>query len=254
MTSTTNASWQAEDAEKARYLTFDPAYYQVGGLASDDGSTVASLSTPTSPVIQESRVFATFDYSTRSVTPESIRRQAEILGEKGARGWFRFIIRASRRWEDKETVPTSDPEVPLAGLIDRFRHHPRIVFAKRIAARLDHLLEVSREEQPEQAPPVAASLEGLLAFLSRNPGLAYPDIVLTPDGYVRAQWRRGPTQHFAVEFREDEGVRFVIFVPDPRRPYKRVRVSGTATVDSIMGQAHYYKVLDWASAENEQAA
>jgi hypothetical protein len=192
----------------------------------------------------------------QSVTPETIERLAQIFGEreKSARGWFRYIIKPSLSTENHQTLPTSDPEVSLAELIERFRRHPKIGSAERVAVRLDYLPEVSREEQPEQAPPVAASLDGFLALLSKHPGLAYPDIVLAPDGYVRAQWRCGPTQHFAVEFREDEDVRFVIFAPDPKHPYKTARVSGTATVDSVIGQARYYKVLDWAKDKGEQAA
>lgn len=196
--------------------------------------------------------------STHSYSPtqsqESGKNDRLASVSKTERARKRYIVKPSLKNEQRETLPTDDPEISLSDLITRFRQLPKIDFAERIAIRLNYLLEVSREEQPEQAPPAAASLQGFLAFLFKNPDLAYPDLVLTPDGNVRAQWRRGPRQHFAVEFLEDEDVRFVIFAPDPKHPYKTARVSGTATVDSVMGQARYYQVLDWARAASESTA
>jgi len=46
----------------------------------------------------------------------------------------------------------------------------------------------------------------------------------------------------------------VIFAPDPKHPYKTVQVSGTATVQSVMGQTGYYQVLSWAGLEGKRAA
>jgi hypothetical protein len=111
------------------------------------------------------------------------------------------------------------------------------------------LLEISRDEQPDQAPPALASVRDLIAFLADHPELAYPGVVLTQEGNVRIQWRRTRGEHFAVEFVGDGDVRFVIFAPDPSRPDKTARVSGSATVDSLMRLAEPYDVLRWASEQ-----
>jgi hypothetical protein len=253
----TTAASYTEDLDRAQRLGLEAAYSEtIRGRALDDDSAgfpYPSFSPRRAPGVF---VHVNSDSPTQALATNEIEHLADRLGQGGMKAGvpFHFVIKSSLADENEETRPTRDPESSLADLIDRFRHHPKIRFAKRIAARLDYLLEVSREEQPEQAPPAVTSLAGFLAFLSKNPGLAYPDIVLTPDGNVRAQWRRGPRQHFAVEFREDEDVRFVIFAPDPKHPYKTARVSGSATVDSVMGQAQYYQVLDWAKAENDPAA
>ncbi len=148
------------------------------------------------------------------------------------------------------TRPTADHESSLTELIDSARLHPKLAYGVRLAERLHILLEISRDEQPDQAPPALASVRDLIAFLADHPELAYPGVVLTQEGNVRIQWRRTRGEHFAVEFVGDGDVRFVIFAPDPKRPDKTARVSGSATVDSIMRLAEPYGVRRWAEEKN----
>jgi len=143
----------------------------------------------------------------------------------------------------------------LSELIDRFENLPGFSHGRRLAARLRDLLEIAREEQPEQAPPAAESLETFLGFLARHRGLRYPDVVLTPEGNARATWRRDRNQRLALEFLDDGDLRFVIFAPDPRHPYKTVRAAGAATIDSVLELAAPYGALDWLhEAVNRSAA
>lgn len=165
-----------------------------------------------------------------------------------------YVISSYLELDRNRTLPRRDPDTSLSDLIDSIRNLTKVSFSGRIADRLLYLLEVSREEQPEQAPPAAASLKGFLSFLAKNAGLAYPDIVLTPDGNIRAQWKGSSRQNFALEFLEDNDVRFVVFAPNPRRPYKMTRVSGAAMVDSVTELVAPYRILDWIQDAGANAA
>ena len=113
------------------------------------------------------------------------------------------------------------------------------------------LYAIAQEEQPEQAPPSLASLKSLTAFLVRHSELACPEIVLSPEGHLTAQWREGRGKLLSLRFVDDEDVQFVIFAPDPRRRYKTARVSGRASADSVMALAKPYGVLAWAGEKIE---
>ena len=119
---------------------------------------------------------------------------------------------------------------------------------RKLADRLILLKSLSRYEYPEQAPPVPASVLDLIIFLTRHRELAFPSIVLTPAGHVRAQWRRGRGEHFALAFLGDDAVSYVIFAPDRENLGNTLTASGVATVDTVMQIAEPYGVLRWASA------
>jgi hypothetical protein len=258
MTTNTFASRRIDDIERARCLGFDAAYYEASRarVAGDDSasSPLSHMSFVETPAVV---VRLSAQPPTLVTAEDDIYTLVHAFVDRGDESdWSAhyYVFEPSLRVDYKDTRPSPDPESSLSGLIDRFRKHPKIGFAERIATRLDYLLEVSREEQPEQAPPSAESLNGFLAFLAKNPGLAYPNLVLTPNGNVRAEWTRSHNEHFAIEFFEDENVRFVIFAPDPNQTYKTSRVSGTATTESVMGLAEYYRVSPWVSVETLQAA
>jgi hypothetical protein len=122
---------------------------------------------------------------------------------------------------------------------------------RKLAAQLINLQEFSRNGDPEQAPPVLASVLDLIIFLTLHQ-LAFPSVVLTPAGHVRAHWRCGRGEHFALAFLGDNMVQYVIFAPDQENAGNTLTVSGTATVDSIMQIAEPYGVPRWASAPDNQ--
>jgi hypothetical protein len=86
-----------------------------------------------------------------------------------------------------------------------------------------------------------------LAFLAAVRGIAEPSVVLTAEGNLRARWRQDADHHFAVTFLNDRDVHYVLFAPDPAHPYKTARVSGSATVDSLLGVVAPYRVHDWVA-------
>jgi hypothetical protein len=78
--------------------------------------------------------------------------------------------------------------------------------------------------------------------------------MLTPHGCLTAQWRAGRGKLLSLDFPGDEDVRFVIFAPDLERPYKTTRVSGGASLESIMHLAEPYGVPASAGTTDEDTA
>lgn len=132
-----------------------------------------------------------------------------------------------------------------AGIIEDLAANTAICNADRIASRLFYLAEVCREEAPEQAPISRASLHDLEGFLRSVPMLAYPSLVITLEGNIRAEWKGSPNKHLAIEFTGDQTVRFVIFVPDRQRPKQINRASGAAHIDSVLELLHPYGLSEW---------
>jgi len=138
-------------------------------------------------------------------------------------------------------------EEKIRKLINYVRDESKIQFAEELAARLNFLYEVAKEEDPDEVPISPESLSNFIGFLQNTPNLRYPSIVLTPSNEISAQWRTAPNRHFAVLFLPTGEVRFVIFTPNPGDPDKTDRLSGITSVDSLMETAQPHRVLDWAS-------
>ena len=116
------------------------------------------------------------------------------------------------------------------------------------------MLEKARLEELDYGdlPLSPKSLEAFVSFLEREPGLKYPILTLSPDGFVFAEWEAAPNRYFAVEFLgTNDDVRIVIFSPNPRHPDKRLRFSVGATVDTLMIVAEPQGVRSWAGMEDD---
>ncbi|MFV9690863.1 MAG: hypothetical protein ACNY01_07855 [Desulfobacteria bacterium] len=138
-------------------------------------------------------------------------------------------------------------EEKIRRLINYIRDESKIQFAKKLAARLNFLYEVAKEEDPDEVPISPESLSNFIGFLQKTPNLKYPSVVLTPSNKISAQWRAAPNCHFAVVFLSTGETRFVIFTTNPGDPDKIDRLSGITSVDSLMQTAQPHRVLDWAS-------
>lgn len=152
------------------------------------------------------------------------------------------------------TQPSAPRETTLSELILGIRTSAEIPFAKRLAERLEELVEISEEEFPEQEPMSSRSLQDFIEFIRSVPDMAYPDIVLSYEGNVCAEWTQNRNKHFALEFLGDREVDFVIFAPDRKKRYKTNRVSGISTLDSLLENVHPYGVFDWITTRDKDAA
>lgn len=120
-----------------------------------------------------------------------------------------------------------------------------VPFAQELASRLEYLNEIAEEEGPEQSELSAESLRMFVKFLELTPDLKFPGVVLPPSGNIRVQWRAAANKLFVAEFYSDGDVRFVIFRPDPKRSGHTIRLSGTASVESLLTIAELHGVLEW---------
>ena len=120
--------------------------------------------------------------------------------------------------------------------------------ARKIAERIKSLYGMSQEEFPDQIPLSPQSVNSLRVFITQNKNFINPELVVTPEGNIRASWTRSSNKHFAIDFLPEGGVRFVIFSPGKRRSYNKIiRISGISTIDSILDhvEALGLGIFDW---------
>lgn len=139
--------------------------------------------------------------------------------------WARrgIVIKAAEDWK-------RDSEFDyLVGLIEE---ETGIRHGEKLARRLRSLRRMALEDQDLDL--AADSLRTFHEFLSLNPSVRYPEVTLTPDGNFYARWRDTDRSLLSIHFLPAARVRFVLFRPDRRRPAIRTRISGTASVASVM--------------------
>ena len=131
----------------------------------------------------------------------------------------------------------------IIGLIRRFDNLP---FARRLARRLEDLVHIAQEEEPDQSEMSSESLRMFFGFLKRHTEFAEPGVVLTPSGNIRVQWRTAPNELCVAEFLGDGRVNFVVFAPDPHDPHQTIRLSGIALpVEDFMVAVYRYGARRW---------
>ena len=131
----------------------------------------------------------------------------------------------------------------IIGLIRRFDNLP---FARRLARRLEDLVRIAQEEEPDQSEMSSESLLMFFGFLKRHTEFAEPGVVLTPSGNIRVQWRTAPNELCVAEFLGDGRVNFVVFAPDPHDPHQTTRLSGIALpVEDFMVAVYRYGARRW---------
>lgn len=152
------------------------------------------------------------------------------------------------------TSQTVKPHKSVVELIGDVRDQLDVPFVFNLAKRLDFLVEASQEEYPDQEPISPQSLQDFVNFLLEPNNLSCPEVVLTPNGNIRSQWKKSRNQHFAVEYLGNRNVRFVVFAPDQNDLDKITRVSGQTSLDSLIDNVKPYGVLSWSTLEIELAA
>lgn len=153
-------------------------------------------------------------------------------------------------WLPVEVRPTS-----VRGAIANLRSRQgTIPHASKLAQRLDELEEIAEEEAPDQAPIDLNSLLGFLRFLERNAELHLkcPEIVLTSNGQIRAEWGRVSIHFFAIRFIDHEDVQFVVVAPDPENVRKTVRGVAICSIRSVLSLAEPYRVKTWIQDLDER--
>ncbi len=136
--------------------------------------------------------------------------------------------------------------VKVSEIIGLIRRSDELPFARRLARRLEDLVRIAQEEEPDQSEISSESLRMFFRFLRGHTDLCEPGVVLTPSGNIRIQWRAAPNKLCAAEFLRDGRVNFVVFAPDPHDPHQTIRLSGIALpIEDFMGAVDRYGARRW---------
>ena len=154
------------------------------------------------------------------------------------------------KWESPfdDLENSKDRQARFAYLLDYLHGGTKpTLFSRRLVKRINNLWEAAKEEAEITDQPSFESVQGLIRFLQIHPGLKYPDIVLTPSGYFRAEWRLSQSNYFAAEFLPDGDLKFVLFAPNPLRHGKIQRVAGTVSVGQLSEALRSFGFFEWAA-------
>jgi len=123
-------------------------------------------------------------------------------------------------------------------LIFRIKTSRLIPLRENLANRLLALYYDAKEEDPECVGIVSESLRSFNDFLHLYTNIKCPTVSLTPDNNIYASWRLEHNRVFSIHFLPNADVRFVMFKPNEKHPERKIRISGSATIDTL-------KLEDW---------
>jgi len=136
-------------------------------------------------------------------------------------------------------------EKKVQELIFRTRSSLSIPYRQSLANRLLTLFNDAKEEDPASFGIAVGSLRNFYSFLRLHTNLKCPIITLTPDYDIYASWRSEQNRVFSVHFLPNGDVHFVIFKPNYRHSERQIRISGTATTDTLMETVTPNGLWDW---------
>lgn len=156
-------------------------------------------------------------------SPPSVRTRGERTGPSTAGG----ELGHEDSWHETSIIP-SDQYLQFLAVGDTED------FLEPVVDRVQSLREMAREEEDQRALR-PGSLLGLFRFLyaHRRRIVDTPQLVLTTDGYLRAEWRRSRDCRVAVRFVDGNTVSFVTFLPDRYVPTHINRVGGDSSIDGF---------------------
>jgi len=131
-------------------------------------------------------------------------------------------------------------------LIYRIKISRLIPYRENLANRLLDLYYYAKEEDPECVGIAAESLRSFNDFIHLHTNLKRPIISLTPDNNIYASWRDN-NRVFSIHFLPNADVRFVMFKPNDIHPERKIRVSGSATIDTLMETLAPHSLEEWIS-------
>lgn len=138
----------------------------------------------------------------------------------------------------------ADDPNKVSEIVTHVRGQSDLAFSSQLADRIDSLRDALAEE-PDETELSPESLRSFLGFLGEERKFNYPDVSISPDGCIRAQWRAAPNRHFAAQFLPSGDVRFVVFLPNRKHPEKVIRLSGMATADELWDKADKLGATKW---------
>ncbi len=154
-------------------------------------------------------------------------------------------------WRDNpstqaELLSTNDDHVQE--LIYQIRKSFLISNHESLANKLLALFNIAKEENSSSLGIAVDSLGNFYDFLKLNTNLKNPILSLTPDYNIYASWR-AEKRVFSAHFLQNGDIRFVLFKPNNRNPKHIIRVTGTATSDTLLEIIAPESLNDWVFCE-----
>lgn len=149
------------------------------------------------------------------------------------------VTKFSAGWNtENPDSSAADPSSQIIGRIAAAANHDDIIAAlvllelDAIANRLGYLYHLG-EDDPDEPSMALASLRRLALFFVSEPELAHPEIGLSPDGLLQAQWRVEDGGVLAMKFLPVDLIRFAAVSCVPSYGQRR-RVEGTLMKDDVL--------------------
>lgn len=139
----------------------------------------------------------------------------------------------------------NNEEDQVQELIFQIKNSVSIAYRESLANRFLVLFRDAKEEDSTSIGISVGSLRKFYNFIRLHADLKNPTISLTPDYNIYASWRGEHNRLLSVHFLPNGDVRFVIFKPNNRHPERKIRLSGAATTDTLMGTIIPNSVSDW---------
>lgn len=145
-----------------------------------------------------------------------------------------------------ELLSTQDDQVQA--LIHQIRKSKVISNHESLANKLLALFNIAKEENPTSLGIAIDSLSNFYDFLQLYTNIKNPTLSLSPDYNIYASWR-SKGKLFSAHFLQNGEIRFVLFKPNKRHPKHKIRVTGTATSDTLMEISAPESLNDWVFDE-----
>ncbi len=164
---------------------------------------------------------------------------------RGARGWWSLISLDEVDTLDMQTAYREVGREILAARIVAAARPTEIVAVlrlagkRRLADRVKHLSELV-EDDPDEPPIVFPSLRELALFLVSERRIGDPEIGLSPDGLLQAEWPVKNGGVLVMNFLPDGMIQFAAVANSAIRGDRRRRVNGTLPKDEALSAVRQF--------------
>lgn len=128
----------------------------------------------------------------------------------------------------------------ITNIIAHFRMSTDLPYGQRLADRLEFLIRTEKARYPVDWQFSGSSLIGFLSFMEKHPRLRYPDLSLSPDGFIVAQWRESTTRNAVLQFQDTGWAQLVLFAPSP---------AGATRISGVMSPQKAFQTLEVHGAD-----
>lgn len=152
-------------------------------------------------------------------------------------------FRPDNAFTQSDLVSTKDDQAQE--LIHQIRKSTLVSNQENLANQLVTLFKFAKEESPARPAISVNSLSSFYDFIKLYANtIKTPSLSLSPDHNIYASWR-GDNRIFSAHFLPDGDISFVLFKPNNRHPQRKIRISGTATGDTLTEIVAPESLSDW---------